>query len=129
MAKTKPEASWTLEDLPRLAEQLDGLASIIGPLKDLVEKLETRLLVVEQSTASLEPGESTLPNEVVAGLSPAQVYQTALQGAILGIVMTNPTLGSMNQKHQEARAKVALDFANAVLVEACRRLPTKKRAG
>jgi hypothetical protein len=127
MAKSTPATqtaeAWTVDDIGRVNEQVEALAGTITRLTNLIEQLEARLLVIEKKTVHLDVSERTLPSHVVAGLTHGQVYQSALQAAIIGEFMSKPMLTSIQKSHRVAYINNCLDFAYETVQQLSARTP------
>lgn len=113
------QKTWTLDDMALLQEQIEGLQAgmlILTDLRSQVTAMETKLV-------NFEPNEQLLPSEVIAGLSPAQIYQSALQASILGTLMSNPSLHSGKEVHKANHARNCIHFAATVLTEQLKAMP------
>ena len=129
--ETKPAspATWTLEDMPALAEQVDAFGAIVEKLKPLLESIEGRLGALEKKAVNLDIEDRILPSEVVAGLSPAAVYQAALTGAVVATCMAVPSLPNHKEVVRRNYAKSCSRFAMEVLQVILSETPSKKKAG
>lgn len=118
---------WSAEDMARLDAQNTELSQVYADLKNRFESLESRFVVHESQLAKLDLGEGILPAEIVDGVSPAQVYQSALQAAIIAISMANAT-GMLQPTSRNANIRRAFDTAEAALNESIRRSALRKKS-
>jgi hypothetical protein len=118
--QSDPTTLWSPEDLSRLDEAINSIASLVTDLRTQVESLDARVRTMEPMLSKLNLGEDLLPFEIAKGVEPAQIYVASLQAAILGICMANP-IGLLNQRGAESNISRAFDIANRALTETVRR--------
>jgi hypothetical protein len=122
----KASHAWTPEDMAALSKEIDGLGEQVTRINEIAEAFHGRLEAVEKLAAAIDITEKMLPSEIVAGLSPSQVFATALNASITGMVMAHPTFGSMAENHQVNAIRNAIRVAELTLHEFVKKLPAKK---
>lgn len=131
MAKQAPapiKEEWSNDEITALAQDVSGIGESVEKLRVLLTSMDERLRANEKSLAAIDVEDRTLPNDVVAGLSPSQIFAAALTGAVMGAVQQMPTLAHAPEAVKRTHAVNAINFANQVLTELLRMSPQKKKA-
>lgn len=82
---------WSTEDLPRLAEEIDRLASTVASQTESIRVLQSYCASLEARLSQIPlPEKDPLPLDVASGLSPAALYQSAIQAALISLALTQP---------------------------------------
>lgn len=128
MAKAQQNA-WTVDDIPTIAQDLEALGAAVGKLKEWSDTYQSRLVAVETATAGLDSTERMLPAEIIAGVSPAAIFQAALMGVVQANITANPHIFArqVTDKVKTATADHIVDQAVLILNAALRRVPAKPR--
>lgn len=111
--------------LNSLKEPLLALDNCIRTLQSLSERLEE----VEKGMAGLDFGKApAIPGEVYAGLTPADVFKSALQGLLVASLNANPTIMGAKPEIQAAHLRRVIDLAYRTMSVSTERMPKLAKA-
>lgn len=98
----------TLPHLRNVATNTENLVSTFHTMNERIESLEL-------DVKTIRPDSIPLPQEIREGVSPAQVYLTALQSSLTAFIISNPSGMSLSQnKTAYASRTLAIDSALAL---------------
>jgi hypothetical protein len=130
MAKAAaPNNAWSVDDLPTIAQDVEAVGAAVSKIKAENDSINSRLLALEQATVGLDSTERMLPAEIIAGISPAAIFQAALMGVVQANIVANPHIFArqVSDKVKNDTADRILDQAVTILNAALRRAPAKTR--
>lgn len=119
-----PPPLWSVEDIPRLAESNDQLASKVSSLLAVTEQLVSRLDAAEAALTLIDPERAKMPLEITRNLNLADVYTAAIQGSLFSTFLANPAFLD-NKKYQVQRINEIYDLADKMVEVLCDRHGTK----
>ena len=119
------KSTWSIEDLPLIQEQIETLQDVLNKVHNALLNYDERVATLEKKLVNIDLGDKTLPSEVVAGLSPGDIYKAALTAAISATITGNPGFMQQAAKYQTSLANNCIEFALLVLQQQLARHPGK----
>jgi ABC-type uncharacterized transport system permease subunit len=82
-------------------------------IKEAISQLTSQVIALQAKVSALLPedADKIMPAALSNGLKPADVYMSALSGAVMAICSKSPSSVFKSSSNREALANEALDFA------------------
>lgn len=128
------------EEVSDSDQSMDVLKSLVSEQQEVLSGIITRLGDFEDSTADLtrklgllstqignvtSPGDRDLPSQVVAGLSPGELYSSVISGCLIGVFTHSRSLQSLKDPaYQKLVISIAMSVGDSFLQELNERVGT-----
>lgn len=127
MAKSqeKEQQTWTAEEIGLLFQDLESKGEALSVLAKEVEQMKPILERIQLEMQAIGPINTELPAELVGGVRPADVFNTALHACIVGVITV---MGPPQEGRQwEALADKCLTLSEVVYERAVKRYKLKNK--